>query len=91
MADTTELLNDSSPTPQSLVVSGYVSRNRPAPATFADSLWVILPNYSLDRPFGPCEWGAIHGATLPAQGARVTAVFDDQDVPVIVWWAGEHT
>jgi hypothetical protein len=91
MADPVELLRSGAPPPLRPVVSGYVSRNRTAPATFNDQLWVILPEYSLERPFGPCEWGAIHGATLPAQGARVTVVFDDQDVPVVVWWAGAHS
>jgi hypothetical protein len=91
MADTTELLRDGGPTAQRPNASGYVSRNRPAPTTFEDQLWVILPDYSTDRPFGPCEWGAIHGATLPAPGARVTVTFDDRDVPVVVWWQGAHT
>jgi hypothetical protein len=91
MADRTELLRDGGPTPQRLVVGGYVSRNRPAPVTFADELWVILPEYSLERLYGPCEWGAIHGATLPAQGARVVVIFDDRNIPVVVWWAGAHT
>lgn len=91
MADTTELLRDGAPTPQRPVCGGYVSRNQPAPTSFADDLWVILPEYSLERPYGPCEWGAIHGASLPAQEARVVVVFDDRNIPVVVWWQGEHT
>jgi hypothetical protein len=72
--------------PQRLVVSGYVSQNQPAPAAFDDQLMVILPELSIDRPFGPCEWGALHGATLPVQGAPVTVVFDTNNIPVVVWW-----
>lgn len=77
-------------TEQRLVVSGYVSTNRPAPTSFGDTLWVILPLYSLERPFGPCEWGAIHGDALPQQGAAVTIIFDEQNIPVVVWWQGEN-
>lgn len=90
MADVTELLHAGGSS-QRMVVGGYVSKDRPAPSGFADQLWVILPEYSVDRPFGPCEWGAIHGKTLPVQGARVVIVFDDREIPVVVWWQGIYS
>ena len=76
---------------QRTVVDGYVSTVQPAPTGFDEPLYVIVPEYSTTVPFGPCEWGAIHGATLPKQGAKVVMVFDEREVPVIVWWEGKHT
>lgn len=76
--------------PPRQVVSGYVSKSKPAPASFSDPVWVIVPAHSLEVAI-PCEWGAIHGATLPAQGAQVTVVYDESDTGVVVWWAGVHS
>jgi hypothetical protein len=85
-----ETINRSGPTPERPVVGGYVSRSREAPKSFSDPLWVIVPGYSTETPY-KCEWGTIHGKTLPAQGARVVVVFDDNEVPTVVFWAGEYT
>lgn len=82
---------------QSRIVRGYISRNRPAPTGFPvpgsaeNLLWVITPETSLDRPLGPCWWNADHGATLAAQGAECVVIFDDQEVPTVLWWAGAHS
>jgi hypothetical protein len=76
--------------PPRAVVSGYVSKSKPAPASFGDPVWVIVPSHSLEVAI-PSEWGAIHGATLPAQGALVTLVYDENDTGVVVWWAGVHS
>ena len=88
MPDVTAGLAAAAPIPQRQLVSGYVSRSRPAPATFTDPLYVIAPGYSLDFALGPCKWAALHGRTLPAQGAQALVAFDDQGVPVVVWWDG---
>lgn len=73
---------------QRTVVDGFVSTTHPAPTSFADQLFVVVPEYSTTQAFGPCDWGAIHGTTLPAQGAKVVIVFDEREVPVVVGWAG---
>jgi hypothetical protein len=68
---------------------GYVSTARPAPTSFTEPVWVILPEHSTEAPI-PCAWGAEHGTTLPAQGDRVIVGFPggENDVPVILWWEG---
>lgn len=69
---------------------GYVSTARPAPATFDDPVWVILPAHSTDRPIGPLAWPAVHGNTLPVQGTPVVVVFVGE-TPHIVGWEGTHS
>ena len=73
---------------QRTVVDGYVSTVQPAPKAFSDKLYVIVPEHSTTVPLGPCDWGAIHGTTLPVQGAACVVVFDEREVPVVVWWEG---
>lgn len=90
-SDPTALVRDAAPAPERSLVGGYVAPSRPAPASFDDPVWVILPEYSLDALVGPCEWGALHGNTLPAQNAYVLVAFDDRGHPVVVWWAGAHS
>lgn len=85
------LITGAGPTDHPPVVPGYISRSKPAPASFAAPMWVIVPAYSTDSPYLCRQWGAIHGNTLPAQGAAVTVVMDIEDIPTVVWWAGEHT
>lgn len=83
------LTNNSGPNPHPPVVDGKLSWNRPAPGSFADPLWVIVPSYSVEAPYKCERWGAIHGATLPAQGAECTVVMSANEVPTVVWWDGE--
>jgi hypothetical protein len=87
--DPTKGMVVASPVEPPQITEGYVSYNRPAPTSFAEPVWVIDPAYSTVAPIGPCPWGAIHGATLPAQGARVV-LFDGAN-PVVLWWEGEHS
>lgn len=91
MANPLDLLNGAAPTRPRANVSGYVSTRQPAPASFTDQLWVIVPDYSLDTPVGPCQWAAINGSSLPAQGAAVLVTFDHNDVPVVTWWQATWT
>lgn len=87
--DTTALLRSAGdPIGLPPVARGYILK---APLTFDEPVWVILPEGSTERPYGPCEWGAIHGATLPATGAACVVVFDEQEHPTIVYWEGVHT
>lgn len=76
-------------TSESPFLTGVVAT--PAPASFSDDLWVLLPEFSTERPLGPCQWKSEHGATLPAVGAKVVVVLDDDDVPTVIWWAGEYS
>lgn len=91
MPDVTESLNTAQPIGHPPVVVGYVSRSRPAPASFDLPVWVIVPSHSVDRVYGPLAWPAIHGATLPAQGASVWLAFDDNGTPIVLSWVGLHT
>jgi hypothetical protein len=83
------LINDAGPVEHPPVVDGYVSRNKPAPSAFSDSLWVIVPGGSTAAPYRCERWGAIHGATLPAQGADVSLSMSQAGIPTVLWWAGE--
>jgi len=91
MVVVTEGLRRAAPVAQPPIVAGYVSPSRPAPAGFADPVWVIVPSHSIDTPYGPCDWPAIHGATKPAQGSPVWLAFDNDGTPIVIFWAGAHT
>lgn len=84
------LINRSDPVGEHPVLRGYVSTVRPAPKAFGEPLWVIIPEYSTEAPY-KCSWAEIHGKTLPAQGAQVVVVMDNEDVPTAVWWEGAYT
>src|ERR1039458_6439746 len=73
---------------QPAVEDGYVSTVQPAPVAFTDKLYLIVPEHSTTVPLGPCEWGAIHGSTLPKQGARCQVAFGGEEIPRVVWWEG---
>lgn len=72
------------------VVDGYVSLNKPVPASFSDPLWVIVPSYSTEAPYRCVQWGAIHGAQLPAAGAACQVTMSPEGIPTVVWWSGEY-
>lgn len=86
--DVTQLVRQAAPIPYSPVARGYIGKGA---VTFNDLLEVILPEGSTERHYGPCPFPAIHGATLPAEGAVCVVVFDEQNHPTIVWWEGVHT
>ncbi len=74
------------------LVAGYVSREQPAPATFDDPVYVVL-GWNPGNSF-PLSWPAIHGATLPAQGAAVLVGYDDAQPHGKCWllsWEGAHS
>jgi hypothetical protein len=91
MVDVTEGLRAAAPSGHPPVAVGYLSTIRPAPATFDDPIWVIVPSHSEDRPYGPCPWPAIHGNTKPTQGTTVWIAFDDNHAPVVISWEGNHS
>ena len=91
-------------TPQPPAIRGYVSgavgpsnalltapEGFPTVGGETNLLWVVSPEYDLTRPLGPCQWGAIHGATLPAQYAACVILIDNEQQPTVVWWEGSHT
>jgi hypothetical protein len=88
MVDVREGLRTATPVGQPPVASGYVSTLQPAPTSFDDPVYVIVPSHSTDRPYGPLAWPAIHGATKPDQGTPCWVAFDDNDTPIIVSWTG---
>lgn len=92
MPNPTQLLGTgSAPAPARAVVTGYISTLQPAPTSFDDPVYVIIPERSIDSPYGPCRWPAIHGSTLPAQGAEALLAFDQAGLPIVVWWDGEQS
>lgn len=92
MPDVTQLLQGDGGTArgQRNLVLGYVSKSKPAPATFTDSLYVVLPDFSADHS-QPVKWAQVHGTRLPAQGAAVLVAWDDTRQPYAVWWEGPAT
>lgn len=89
--DVTQLLRAGGAAEQPTAVTGYISTSRPAPASFVDPVWVMVPEFSIDYAYGPCDWPAIHGATLPAQGAKALLLFDQNNAPTVVSWQGVHS
>ena len=73
---------------QEFIMNGKVSVDRPAPSAFGDPLYVTVAGVGDDYVTGPCRWGACQGATLPAQGAACTVVFDMWRTGTVVWFAG---
>lgn len=96
--DVTSLLKgQAEPIEQRSIIRGHISNNRPAPTGFTtigsqeNYLWVIVPGYAPNVPFGPCDWAAIHGSTLPAQGAQCVLGFDEANKPIVLWWEGNQS
>ena len=72
------------------VVYAQVSRLKPVPTSFTDPLYVVFP-YDPDHAIEVTNWPVIHGATLPAGGADVAVIYDDQHNARVVWWDGVHS
>lgn len=75
---------------QRQVVLATVSTRQPAPGSFTDPLFVVL-DYDPDHAIRVDNWPVIHGATLPALGADVLLIFDDQHNARVAWWQGVHS
>lgn len=80
--DVTQLQHAARPAGRQLV-SGVVAQ--PAPASPSSEMFGSLPSVAVDRTIGPCRWTA-HGTSVPALGAEVLLAFDEQGIPVVVWW-----
>jgi hypothetical protein len=68
-------------------VLGKVSSQQPAPASFTDPLYVVLPDFSPDHS-EPARWAPLWGLALPEQGVDVLVALDDSRRPYAVWWDG---
>ena len=91
MAGEEQLLPHGGRSPRPLqVLYAQVSTLQPAPAAFTDPLFVVLP-YDPDHALRMNGWPVIHGQTLPALGADVTVVVDDQHNHRVVWWDGVYS
>jgi hypothetical protein len=86
MPDVLHGLAHTAPIQQPPVVVGYVSTSRPAPKSFDDPVFVLVTNHSAEHVYGPLDWPAIHGQTMPAQGSPIWLAFDDNGTPLVVWW-----
>jgi hypothetical protein len=73
------------------ILAGYVSLNATPPAAFDDPVWVIVPSHSPDAPYGPLDWPAEHGNTLPAAGTPVVIGIDDVGAAHVLRWSGQHS
>lgn len=85
-------LNNSRPTGQrgQQIVSGIVSTEKPAPASFIDPLYVVITRHSSEISY-PLPWPKIHGNTLPAQGAYVLVGYDENNKPTVISWEGANS
>lgn len=74
------------PATQPTILAGYVSTSQPAPQSFDDPVYVVVPTHSTERMYGPVQWPAIHGTALPVKGSPTWLAIDDNGAPVVVWW-----
>lgn len=72
------------------IVSGYISMEQPAPTSFNANAYVVIPSHNPEGSTA-LTWPAIHGNTMPAQGAAALVAYDQNSVPYLVWWAGTHS
>lgn len=86
--DTTQTVRQASPVEYPAAAKGYIGNTAVA---YGEPVSVILPAASTERHYGPCDWLAGHGTTLPQEGDECVVVFDEQNHPTIVWWAGAYT
>jgi hypothetical protein len=73
------------------LVSGQVSDAQPAPASFSDPLYVVIPQWRPDYYWIVNDWPADHGATLPTGGEACLLAYDDQRVLWVVRWKGTYS
>lgn len=66
------------------ILSGTVSRQQPAPASFTDPLYVVLDTSMIPVVF--TTWPRLHGDTLPVAGTTVQVVYTPDGVPHLVGW-----
>lgn len=65
------------------IISG---RFNSAPASEAEEVMVIIPEFEEHLEWGPCKWMP-RGATLPEVGDIALICFDQNQQPwVVAWW-----
>lgn len=73
-----------------LTVSGYVSRERAAPSHFDDVVYIVVPSHNPEGSTA-LKFPAIHGNSLPQQGAAALVAYDENSTPYLIWWDGTHS
>ena len=73
------------------LVSGVVSANQPAPASFSDPLWVLVPSIDAATAISFAVWPRLHGTSLPQPGALVLVAIDEKGGKSVVRWDGPDT
>lgn len=91
MASALNLAAGAAGQPRPRIVYGEVSTAQPAPASFAAPLHVVIPGWRADYFWTILNWPALHGNTLPAQGAACLLAFDDRRNLWCVSWEGAHS
>jgi hypothetical protein len=87
----TQLLGDKAHAPgQPQVVHASVSLLQAAPASFTDPLFIVF-DYDPNTAYKIANWPAVHGGTLPAPGADVLLIIDDNCSMRVAWWDGGYT
>ncbi len=69
----------------------YAEVTTPAPASFEDPLFVVMPDWSVEFPIEITDWLAAHGNTLPLPGNAAVLVVDTRGNTRCVWWDGQMT
>jgi hypothetical protein len=75
---------------RSQITEATVSSDHAAPSHFSDPLYVQAP-WNPNVAWTITRWPAIHGATLPAQGAFCVLLVTDNGNRICTWWDGEHS
>ena len=73
------------------IMFGQVSQNQPAPASFNDPVFVLVPAISMETPYGPLSWPATHGRTLPGPGDSMVLALDERGVVHVIAWDGAYS
>lgn len=77
---------------RSQIQEATVSTRKPAPSSHTDPLYVV-PAWRTDGSvlWKIDRWPALHGATLPAQGAECWVIFSDARNMAVLWWDGTYS
>ncbi len=86
--DTTQIIRQAFPIGYESLQRGFTAPTKPAPTSFSEGVFVVLPEGSSEHLYGPCKWGAIHGTAKPQPGAACVVGFDEQNQPTVLWWEG---
>jgi len=72
------------------IISAVISSTQPAPASYADPLFVVNPAQP-DNFWRVDDWTVDHGGTLPQQGAACALFYDYTGTLRCIWWEGQYS